>query len=124
MTVIICPKCGKKGSLHLTKTRKYSYWRVAHYKGLKGTTRQVKWCYIGKKLPEEIKKQLITQKEHVITKNDYSNREAQEMLKSQKSPRKDTACPGSIVRSSIGGCRPPDPGSNPGQGATKLFFRF
>ena len=25
--------------------------------------------------------------------------------------------PGSIVRSSIGGCRPPDPGSNPGQGA-------
>jgi len=30
-------------------------------------------------------------------------------------------CPGSIVRSSIGGCRPPDPGSNPGQGATMLF---
>jgi hypothetical protein len=26
--------------------------------------------------------------------------------------------PGSIVRSSIGGCRPPDPGSNPGQGAS------
>ena len=25
--------------------------------------------------------------------------------------------PGSIARSSIGGCRPPDPGSNPGQGA-------
>jgi len=28
--------------------------------------------------------------------------------------------PGSIVRSSIGGCRPPDPGSNPGQGAFSI----
>ncbi len=29
--------------------------------------------------------------------------------------------PGSIVRSSISGCRPLDPGSNPGLGATSLF---
>ena len=33
---------------------------------------------------------------------------------------REIGCPGSIVRPSIGGCRPPDPGSNPGQGATLL----
>ena len=32
-----------------------------------------------------------------------------------------TSSPGSIVRSSIGGCRPPDPGSNPGQGAFPIL---
>jgi hypothetical protein len=30
--------------------------------------------------------------------------------------------PGSIVRSSISGCRPLDPGSNPGLGAKTLYF--
>lgn len=32
-------------------------------------------------------------------------------------------CPGSIVRSSICGCRPQDPGSNPGQGAFFIQLR-
>jgi hypothetical protein len=32
-------------------------------------------------------------------------------------------CPGSIVRSSISGCRPLDPGSNPGQGAKVSLTR-
>jgi hypothetical protein len=35
--------------------------------GLKGKTRRVKWCYIGKELPESIAKKLITQKEQMIT---------------------------------------------------------
>ena len=65
--VVLCPKCGKKGSLQPKKTKHGIYWRIGHYIGLKGKTRQVKWCYIGKELPESIKKQMITQKEQVIT---------------------------------------------------------
>ena len=34
--------------------------------------------------------------------------------------RRNKDSPGSIVRSSISGCRPLDPGSNPGQGATSM----
>jgi hypothetical protein len=60
MTIVErCPKCGKKGSLHLTRTRGYHYWRIAHYTGYDGKvtgTRHVKWCYIGKELPEELKR--------------------------------------------------------------------
>jgi len=62
-----CPKCGELGSLQPKKTKHGVYWRVGHYLGLKGKTRMVKWCYIGKELPEAVKKQLITQNETLIT---------------------------------------------------------
>ena len=65
--VVKCPKCGELGSLQPKKTKHGIYWRVGHYKGLKGNTRKVKWCYIGKQLPESMKKQMITQKETLIT---------------------------------------------------------
>jgi len=65
--VVKCPKCGTLGSLQPKKTKHGVYWRVGHYIELKGTTRKVKWCYIGKELPESITKQLITQKEQLIT---------------------------------------------------------
>jgi hypothetical protein len=60
--VVKCPKCGELGSLQPKKTKHGVYWRVGHYLGLKGKTRKIKWCYIGKELPEALKKQLITQK--------------------------------------------------------------
>jgi hypothetical protein len=89
MTVVICPKCGNKGSLQPKKVKDVVYWRIAHYRGLKGKTRQVKWCYIGKELPESIREQLrdielITQKEQVITENDYSKKNSKTSFKSQK----------------------------------------
>ena len=34
--------------------------RIAHYIGLKGKTRKIQWCYIGKVVPEVITSQLIT----------------------------------------------------------------
>jgi hypothetical protein len=58
--VVNCPKCKEQGSLQPKKTKHGTYWRVAHYIGLKGETRKVKWCYIGKELPESITSQLIT----------------------------------------------------------------
>ena len=63
--VVNYPQCNKQGSLQPKKTKHGTYWRVAHYIGLEGTTRKIKWCYIGKQLPEEITSQLIT--------NDYPN---------------------------------------------------
>ncbi|MFN3621477.1 MAG: hypothetical protein ACK4TI_01160 [Nitrososphaerales archaeon] len=48
-----CPRCGERGSKH-TKTVKntygkpYHYTYFAHYNGVKGKTRKIKWCYIGK----------------------------------------------------------------------------
>jgi len=65
--VVKCPKCGELGSLQPKKTKHGVYWRVGHYLGLKGKTRMVKWCYIGKEIPESIKTQLITQNEALIT---------------------------------------------------------
>jgi len=65
--VVKCPKCGELGSLQPKKTKHGIYWRVGHYRGLKGKTRKIKWCYIGKELPETIKKQLFTQSEQLIT---------------------------------------------------------
>ena len=58
--VVQCPKCKEQGSLQPKKTKHGTYWRVAHYIGLEGETRKIKWCYIGKELPEEITSQLIT----------------------------------------------------------------
>ena len=47
---IICPKCGKEGSLHLKQAwgrkGKFYYWYVAHYLGMNGKTSKLKWCYV------------------------------------------------------------------------------
>jgi len=66
-TTVLCPKCNKRGSLQLKKTKHGNYWRVAHYIGLEGKTRKIQWCYIGKELPNSLKEQLITQNKQVIT---------------------------------------------------------
>ena len=58
--VVNCPKCNEQGSLQPKKTKHGTYWRIAHYIGLKGETRKIRWCYIGKELPESITSQLIT----------------------------------------------------------------
>ena len=58
--VVQCPKCEEQGSLQPKKTMRGTYWRVAHYKGLEGETRKIRWCYIGKELPKEITIQQIT----------------------------------------------------------------
>ena len=67
--VVNCPKCNKQGSLQPKKIKHGTYWRVAHYIGLKGETRRIKWCYIGKELSEEITSQLITHDYPNITQN-------------------------------------------------------
>ena len=66
--VVNCPKCNEQGSLQPKKTAHGTYWRIAHYIGLNGETRKIKWCYIGKELPESITSQLITQKERLQNK--------------------------------------------------------
>jgi hypothetical protein len=53
MKEVICPVCGKKGSLHLKTVKnnygvEYTYYYVAHYDGLEGKTRKVVWHYVGK----------------------------------------------------------------------------
>ena len=62
MKNVVCPVCGKKGSLQVkyiktTSNNKIPYYYVAHYEMLKGETRVVSWHYIGKNVPESIKKQ-------------------------------------------------------------------
>ena len=68
--VVQCPKCKEQGSLQPKKTKHGIYWRVAHYIGLKGDTRKIKWCYIGKELPEEYTSQLITHDYPKITQEE------------------------------------------------------
>ncbi len=68
--VVNCPKCNEQGSKQPKKTEHGSYWRVAHYIGLKGKTRKTKWCYIGKQLPERITSQLITHDYPKITQKE------------------------------------------------------
>jgi len=58
--VVQCPKCEEQGSLQPKKTKHGTYWRIAHYIGLEGETRKIKWCYIGKELSKSITSQLIT----------------------------------------------------------------
>lgn len=53
---MICPKCNKRGSLTLKKNNDYRYWYTGHYRGHEDNTIKVKWCYIGKELPEELKR--------------------------------------------------------------------
>jgi len=59
MKDVVCPVCGKKGSLQIkfiktTSGKKIPYYYVAHYEMLKGETRVVSWHYIGKSLPENL----------------------------------------------------------------------
>jgi hypothetical protein len=69
--VVQCPKCEEQGSLQPKKTKHGTYWRVAHYVGLNGETRKIKWCYLGKELPEEITSQLITHHYPNITQTNH-----------------------------------------------------
>ena len=71
--VVQCPKCEQQGSLQPKKTKHGTYWRVAHYIGLEEETRKIKWCYIGKELPEEITSQLITHDYPKITQIGYKS---------------------------------------------------
>ncbi|MEM3448327.1 MAG: hypothetical protein QXP38_05530 [Nitrososphaerota archaeon] len=53
-----CPRCGRKGSQHKKMVRNsrgkpYHYIYFAHYKELRGKTRRIKWCYIGREPPTE-----------------------------------------------------------------------
>ena len=122
---VICPKCKKQGTLTSRLTIsygiRYHYYYVQHVEFIKGK-RKTTWHYLGKyeDLPEDIKKLI-----HKDIHKDYTqNNEAQKTFKSKKESRNDIDCPGSIVRSSISGCRPLDPGSNPGQGAIKRVICF
>ena len=59
MKSVVCPVCGKKGSLQIkyiktTNGNEIPYYYVAHYEMLKGETRVVSWHYIGKSLPENL----------------------------------------------------------------------
>ena len=119
MEKITCPVCHQEGVLQwketvtIVKGKRYSYKKLyVYHQHPKEHPNKPKWCYLSK---EQVKS--ITQKESTITQNITQNKEAQKMLKSEKESTNNRDCPGSIVRSSIGGCRPPDPGSNPGQGA-------
>jgi len=63
MKNVVCPVCGKKGSLQIkyiktTSGNEIAYYYVAHYRQLKGKTRLVTWHYIGKSLPENLRKQV------------------------------------------------------------------
>ncbi len=87
--VVNCPKCNKQGSLQPKKTKHGTYWRVAHYKGLKGETRKIQWCYIGKELPEVITSQLITHDYPKITQEEIERNK----LKSSSFNAKETNQP-------------------------------
>jgi len=54
----ICPRCNKKGSFHRKSISSkgghiFRYWYAAHYQ-IKENKSGIKWCYIGKSLPETI----------------------------------------------------------------------
>jgi len=91
--VVKCPKCGELGSLQPKKIKHTIYWRVGHYIGLEGKTRKVKWCYIGKELPELVKKQLITQKEPLITQEFTQNDVRLNNLKLSSNDKKNRTSP-------------------------------
>ena len=125
MQKIQCPICHQEGVLQWKETvttvkgKRYSYKKLyVYHQHPKEHPNKPKWCYLSK---EQVKS--ITQKESTITQNITQNKEAQKMLKSKKESTNNRDCPGSIVRSSISGCRPLDPGSNPGQGAIIVLFQ-
>lgn len=52
MKSIKCPVCGKRGSIQRKAVpvagKVYHYLYVAHYNGLSGNTRKIRWHYLGK----------------------------------------------------------------------------
>jgi hypothetical protein len=100
--VVKCPKCGELGSLQPKKTKHGVYWRVGHYLGLKGKTRKIKWCYIGKELPESIEKQLITQKEQLITQDFTQTNTESNNLKLSSIQQKDYYINSMLTKTSSG----------------------
>ena len=121
MEKITCPVCHQEGVLQwketvtIVKGKRYSYKKLyVYHQHPREHPERPKWCYLTKQQIESLN---LTQKEYTITQNITQNGEAQKSFKSQNRTEFNGVCPGSIVRSSIGGCRPPDPGSNPGQGA-------
>ena len=111
-TKLRCPVCGDIGTLMKKETitkiagKRYRYdkWYVYHNRS-KGTKQR--WCYLSKdylQLPEigeAIQRESATQNTTQIT---TQNENGKITLNSRKSPRREIGCPGSIVRSSIGGC--------------------
>jgi len=68
MKNVVCPVCKKRGSLQIkyiktTNGNEIPYYYVAHYELLKGKTRVVSWHYIGKNVPESLRKQTENEKE-------------------------------------------------------------
>jgi len=116
MKRVICPVCLQEGTLQWKETitiykgKRYSYKKLYVYHHHP----KPRWCYLTKQQIEALN---LTQKESTITQNTTQNVEAQKKFKSKNRTEFNGVSPGSIARSSIGGCRPPDPGSNPGQGA-------
>ena len=112
-----CPKCGKEGTLTrrltISNNKRYFYLYVQHVQTVEGKTKRV-WHYYGK--IEDVKES-IHKNDQNYTQTITQNGEAQKKFKSKNRTEFNGVSPGSIARSSIGGCRPPDPGSNPGQGA-------
>ena len=126
MEKITCPVCHQEGVLQwketvtIVKGKRYSYKKLyVYHQHPREHPERPKWCYLTKEKMESLN---LTQKESTITQNITQNGEAQKSFKSQKRTEFNSVRPGSIVRSSIGGCRPPDPGSNPGQGATLIYL--
>ena len=60
MTKVKCIKCENDGYLMIRQTVsrgiKYRYWYVKHIINKKKNKTKIKWCYIGKTLPEQYKK--------------------------------------------------------------------
>ena len=114
-TTVLCPKCNKRGSLQLKKTKHGTYWRVAHYIGLKGKTRKIKWCYLKRELRESLQKQLITQNKQVITQQFTQIPSKPETSKSPFSNemKAESKWAGSSVWNERLTCTQEDAGSNP-----------
>ena len=112
-----CEVCGIPGMLQILSN---TYARVRHYKHLKNGKPQFEY---HKQNIKYVNKLLNTTRYDHSGQNNIDLNLNEKDLKSKNNLSLLT-CPGSIVRSSIGGCRPPDPGSNPGQGATSLIYSY
>jgi len=66
---IKCPKSGEIGSLQPKTIKGIQYWRIGHHAGVQGSTKKTKWCYIGKNLPEDLRR-LLTQEDCELTQGE------------------------------------------------------
>ena len=101
---ILCPACGMEGYLQ----KRGNSLRIQHYLEYTNGKRMYKYHKISREYLDSLE---VNESKTAEVRNTGI------ILKSNNMDELQTRCPGSIVRSSIGGCRPPDPGSNPGQGA-------